>query len=161
MYPRPETRLLKTIGILTALLAFLLVAASCVERQPANEAQTETTSTPEPTATATPTGVGEADEQGQGRRHCPAGPGAHADYTVEPTFATPEEAVQDANESHPEIDAPSDLTEYIVIERADWWIDFEYVVDDELQHRWEIIRAEDGTWGMAALDYCGPGFPFR
>lgn len=80
-----------------------------------------------------------------------------ADYPIEPTFDTPEAALEHALQ----VDAvgvpvPEGVDDYEAVERSDEWIDFEFRESDDLYFTWGVIQAEDGSWGMASLGGCYP-----
>jgi len=80
-----------------------------------------------------------------------------ADYPIEPTFDTPEEALEHALE----VDAvgvpvPEGVDDYEPVERSEGWIDFEFRESEDLYFIWGVIQDEDGRWGMASLGGCHP-----
>lgn len=79
-----------------------------------------------------------------------------ADHPLEPTFATPEEALAEAvaNRSQ-EIEPPDDLADYRRIDRGETVVDFEYRANDDEFHTWGMIR-DDERWGMMSLGGCTP-----
>jgi|GEM_PF-5899981 len=80
-----------------------------------------------------------------------------ADYPIEPTFDTPEAALEHALEvDAADFPVPESATDYKAVERSDGWIDFEFRESDELYFTWGVIQDEDGRWGMASLGGCQP-----
>ncbi len=79
-----------------------------------------------------------------------------ADYPLEPTFATPEEALADAvaNQSQ-EVEPPDELADYRRVDRGETVVDFEYRASEDDFHTWTIIR-DDGRWGTVSLGGCSP-----
>jgi hypothetical protein len=79
-----------------------------------------------------------------------------ADYSGEPGFGTPEEALTWALETQRHlVTGPGDEDEYVRVRRSAEWIDFEYRVDGTVHHTWEVIR-QDGQWGIGARSGCMP-----
>lgn len=79
-----------------------------------------------------------------------------ADYPIEPTFETPEEALAHALEAGTaEVDLPDDPGAYERVDRADDVVEFEFG-DDAAGHTWGVIRDDDGQWGVASLGGCHP-----
>lgn len=96
---------------------------------------------------------GVADEEGE--LPCPLM--AEADYPLEPTFGTPEEALEHALETEPPlVTGPGDADEYHKVDQGEGWIDFEFRDGDEAHHVWELRRDDDGRWGMVARGGCFP-----
>ena len=80
-----------------------------------------------------------------------------ADYPTEPTFDTPEAALEHALEvDAADVPVPESVEDYQPVERSDGWIDFEFRESDELYFIWGVIQDEDGRWGMASLGGCYP-----
>lgn len=80
-----------------------------------------------------------------------------ADYPIEPTFASPEEALEHALETQTEfVTPPGDTSEYERIERAEGWVDFELRASEEMHHTWGVSRDDDGQWGVTSLGGCVP-----
>lgn len=79
-----------------------------------------------------------------------------ADYSGEPGFDTPEEALTWALETQsPLVTGPGDESEYVQVRRSADWIDFEYRVGASVHHTWEAIR-QHGRWGIGARSGCLP-----
>jgi hypothetical protein len=79
-----------------------------------------------------------------------------ADYPLEPTFATPEEALADAvARKSQEVEPPDDLADYRRVDRGETVVDFEYRTSDDDFHTWGMLR-EDERWGMVSLGGCIP-----
>jgi len=80
-----------------------------------------------------------------------------ADYPIEPTFDTPEAALEHALEvDAADVPVPESVDDYEPVERSEGWIDFEFRESDELYFIWGVIQDEDGRWGMASLGGCHP-----
>ena len=80
-----------------------------------------------------------------------------ADYPIEPTFDTPEEALEHALDvDAAEVPVPESVDDYDPVERPDGWIDFEFRESEDLYFIWGVIQDEDGRWGMASLGGCYP-----
>ena len=80
-----------------------------------------------------------------------------ADYPIEPTFDTPEAALEHALEVDAAgIPMPESVDDYEPVERSDGWIDFEFHESEELYFTWGVIQGENGRWGMASLGGCHP-----
>lgn len=82
-----------------------------------------------------------------------------ADYPIEPTFDTPEEALEHALEvDAADVSVPESVDDYEPVERSDEWIDFEFRESEGLYFIWGVIQDEDGRWGMASLGGCHPAY---
>jgi hypothetical protein len=80
-----------------------------------------------------------------------------ADYPIDPTFETPEEALEHALEVDAgNVPVPESVDDYEPVERSDGWIDFEFRESEDLHFTWGVIQDEDGRWGMASLGGCSP-----
>lgn len=80
-----------------------------------------------------------------------------ADYPIEPTFDTPEEALEHALEvDAADVPVPTDVDDYEPVERSDEWIHFEFREGEDLYFIWGVIQDQDGRWGMASLGGCHP-----
>jgi hypothetical protein len=79
-----------------------------------------------------------------------------ADYPLEPTFATPEEALAEAvaNQSQ-EVVPPDELADYRRVDRGETVVGFAYRASDDDFHTWTIIR-DDELWGVVSLGGCRP-----
>jgi hypothetical protein len=83
-----------------------------------------------------------------------------ADYTLEPTFDSPENAVADALETEASLGPlPGSLDQYERIERADGWVDFELRESDDSFVVWSTTQDEDGQWGVVSVSACLPACP--
>ena len=79
------------------------------------------------------------------------------DYPIEPTFDTPEEALEHALEVDAgNVPVPESVDDYQPVERSEGWIDFEFRESEDLYFIWGVIQDEDGRWGMASLGGCYP-----
>lgn len=80
-----------------------------------------------------------------------------ADYPIEPTFDTPEAALEHALEVDATgVPVPESVDDYEPVERSDGWIDFEFHESDDHYFTWGVIQDEDGRWGMSSLGGCHP-----
>lgn len=80
-----------------------------------------------------------------------------ADYPIEPTFDTPEAALEHAlRVDAAGVPVPESVDDYEPVERSDGWIDFEFRESEDLYFIWGVIQDEDGRWGMASLGGCYP-----
>ena len=81
-----------------------------------------------------------------------------ADYALEPTFDSPEDAVADALVTEASLGPlPGGVDEYERIERADGWVDFEFRESDDNFVVWSTTQDDDGQWGMVSVSACLPG----
>lgn len=81
-----------------------------------------------------------------------------ADYSGEPGFETPEEALAWALETQTQlVTGPGDEGEYVKVPQDAQWVNFEYRVGNGVHHTWEVIR-QDGAWGVGARSGCMPDF---
>lgn len=80
-----------------------------------------------------------------------------ADYPIEPTFDTPEAALEHAlGVDAPDVPVPGSVDDYDQLERSDGWIEFEFRDSEDLYFTWGVIQDEDGRWGMTSLGGCFP-----
>lgn len=82
-----------------------------------------------------------------------------ADYPIEPTFDTPEAALEHALEvDAAHVPVPDGVDRYTPVERSDDRVEFEFEFRESADHYlvWGVIRDDDGRWGMASLGGCYP-----
>lgn len=87
-----------------------------------------------------------------------------ADYGGEPTFDTPEQAVEHALEREPmDVVGSKGVEEYHRVERGDDFVDFEYrgdvdspASDEGVHHTWTMARDNQGQWARASFSGCVP-----
>jgi hypothetical protein len=77
------------------------------------------------------------------------------DYPLEPTFATPEEALADALRAQPSSSPVPDRVEDYVRDDREGQVYFEYIVEDhDVLYNWGIAQDDDGRWGVVSLGGC-------
>lgn len=80
-----------------------------------------------------------------------------ADYPIEPTFDSPEEALADALKSDPiGVAGPEDVDDYHRVERSKDSLEFEFRDGGNVHHTWGVSRDGDGRWGVTSLGGCVP-----
>lgn len=80
-----------------------------------------------------------------------------ADYALEPTFDSPENAVADALETEASLGLlPGSVDDHERIQRTDGWVDFELRESDDNFVVWSTTQDEDGQWGMVSVSACRP-----
>jgi hypothetical protein len=77
------------------------------------------------------------------------------DYPLEPTFATPEEALADAlREQRSPSPVPDRVEDYVRDDR-EGQVYFEYIVEDhDVLYNWGLAQDDDGRWGVVSLGGC-------
>lgn len=79
-----------------------------------------------------------------------------ADFSGRPGFPTAIEALTWALETQPPlVTGPGDEDKYTQVRRSEEWIDFEYQVNGEVHHTWEVVL-QGGQWGIGARSGCQP-----
>lgn len=80
-----------------------------------------------------------------------------ADYPIEPTFDTPEAALEHAlGVDAADVPVPESVDDYDQLERSDGWIEYEFRESEDLYFIWGVVQDEDGRWGMTSLGGCFP-----
>ena len=80
-----------------------------------------------------------------------------ADYALEPTFESPEDAVADALETEASLGPlPATLDDYERNERSEGQVDFEFRESDDDYVIWSTTQDDDGQWGVVAVSACRP-----
>lgn len=80
-----------------------------------------------------------------------------ADYPIDPTFETPEDALADALETGAaDVPVPEDVEAYDRVDVDDGWVEFAFVEGDEHELTWGVTQDPDGGWGMTSLGGCVP-----
>jgi hypothetical protein len=77
------------------------------------------------------------------------------DYRLEPTFATPEEALADVLRGQLPSEAVPDRVEDYVRDDREGRVYFSYIVDDhDVLYTWGVAQDDDGRWGVVTLGGC-------
>ena len=80
-----------------------------------------------------------------------------AEYAIEPTFDTAEDAVADALETEASLAAvPGSLDDYERVERSEDAVDLEFRESDDNYVAWSTAQDEDGRWGVVGASGCIP-----
>lgn len=80
-----------------------------------------------------------------------------ADYELEPTFDSPEDAVADALVTEASLgEMPGALDDYERIEPSSGRVDFAFRESDDDYVTWSTRQDDDGQWGVASVSACRP-----
>jgi hypothetical protein len=80
-----------------------------------------------------------------------------ADHAWEPSYPTPEEALEaELRERTPSASVPDDVEAYVRSQRGQDTVAFELVVDEHTESTWLVQQDGDGRWGVVSLSACEP-----
>jgi hypothetical protein len=80
---------------------------------------------------------------------------ADVDYPLQPTFATPEEALADALREQISTGPVPDRVEDYVRHDREGQVFFDHIVEDhDVLYTWGVAQDDDGRWGVVSLGGC-------
>ena len=80
-----------------------------------------------------------------------------ADQPIEPTFDTPEAALEHALEvDTADVPVPDDVEDYDAVERSDGSTEYAFREGEDHYATWVVAQDEDGRFGVISLSGCSP-----